>query len=384
MAIKEYRLGDISFVKNGNKNKEDQIINGKYNFYTRSKQILRSDDFSIDGDYIIIPGEGIFDPMWNSGKAAIHQRVYYINANEKFCFTKYLYYWWIKNNDILYKNAVGTTVKSLRLRNFLDPKIKLPDLQTQQEIINIIEPKESLFLKYHEVVDISDLNKFKESWSNLINIIEPFEKLINKIDKSINKLLSIGDYVVNLDKNNRKVSIKEICFVNIGSTPSTKNKKFWEGNNPWLNSGSLTNENVVINHSSLISDDAIKSKNLKESKIGNTLISIIEPSINKISLSSKKFFYNQSIANIEARDKNLKGFAFFEIRKNILMLSSLSTGTAQKSINKTDIENFQISISNDKDKNELLSNISNLLINYNFQKHLIRMIINNLIDLFVV
>lgn len=92
MAIKKYKLEDISFVKNGTKNKEDQVEGGKYNFYVRSKNILKSNNYTIDGKYIIILGEGIFYPLWNDDKAAIHQRVYYIKAKEEFILSKYLYY----------------------------------------------------------------------------------------------------------------------------------------------------------------------------------------------------------------------------------------------------------------------------------------------------
>ena len=142
MSIKEYKLGDITFVKTGNKNKNDQVINGLYNFFTRSQNILKCNNFTIDGKYTIIPGEGIFTPMWNNGKAAIHQRVYFIKANNNYIKDKYLFYWWTKNNQILYRSAVGTTVKSLRYDNFVSPKIKLPDLSLQQSIIDIIEPFE--------------------------------------------------------------------------------------------------------------------------------------------------------------------------------------------------------------------------------------------------
>ena len=44
MEIKEYKLGDVCVVKNGTKNKEDCSKNGKYNFYTRSKIVLKSND----------------------------------------------------------------------------------------------------------------------------------------------------------------------------------------------------------------------------------------------------------------------------------------------------------------------------------------------------
>ena len=36
-------------------------------------------------------------------------------------------------------------------------------MDEQQEIINIIKPKEGLFLKYNKVIDISNLDNFKKS-----------------------------------------------------------------------------------------------------------------------------------------------------------------------------------------------------------------------------
>ncbi len=229
MAIKEYKLGDISFIKNGTKNKEEQIINGKYNFYVRSKKILKTNDWTIDGNYTIIPGEGIFYPLYNQGKASVHQRVYYIKANNFFIKDKYLYYWWLRNNDILYKNSVGTTVKSLRLNNFLSPMIKLPDLNIQQEIINIIEPKEELFFKYHKIIDITDLDSFKKTWMNLINIIEPFEELkLNFINKknSIINLLNIL-YVLNSSKKEENL----LLFANLYNDKYQKQNLYIETSN---------------------------------------------------------------------------------------------------------------------------------------------------------
>ena len=184
MEIKEYKLEDISFVKNGTKNKKDHSLDGKYNFYVRSKNILKSNDWTIDGKYTIIPGEGIFHPIWNEGKAAVHQRVYYIKANEKFIMDKYLYYWWIKNNDILYKNSVGTTVKSLRLNNFKKPNIKLPSINTQQKIINIIEPFEKLqnsLKKKINTLEIMMLKIANQSYvlGKMKNFDIDFEKGIN-------------------------------------------------------------------------------------------------------------------------------------------------------------------------------------------------------------
>ncbi len=194
MAIKEYKLGDISFVKNGTKNKEDQSINGKYNFYVRSKNILKSNDWTINGNYTIIPGEGIFYPLYNEGKASVHQRVYYIKANNYFIKDKYLYYWWLKNNSILYKNSVGTTVKSLRINNFTSPIIRLPNLEDQQQIINIIEPFERLKEKFNiKIKYLKDILHNHDKKSKEIDILNNWAKITTG-KRNANYAIQNGNY----------------------------------------------------------------------------------------------------------------------------------------------------------------------------------------------
>ena len=41
--------------------------------------------------------------------------------------------------------------------------INLPSIKHQQQIIDIIEPKEKLFLKYHNIIDISNIDDFKKT-----------------------------------------------------------------------------------------------------------------------------------------------------------------------------------------------------------------------------
>ena len=119
--------------------------------------------WTINGNYTIIPGEGIFYPLYNEGKASVHQRVYYIKANNYFIKDKYLYYWWLKNNNILYKNSVGTTVKSLRINNFTSPidvfeKALAHEKFVTKSIMDIYKNA----IKEGEIVSQQFLNKYLE------------------------------------------------------------------------------------------------------------------------------------------------------------------------------------------------------------------------------
>ena len=149
--------------------------------------------------------------MWNDGKAGVHQRVYYIEAKKDYILDKYLFYWWCKNKNILYNLAVGTTVKSLRASNFQSPIIKLPNLNTQQQIIDIIEPFESMKLNLK-----SSLNK--------INL---FIDKINQKSSAIGKMKDLNiefQKGKNINSNLLTSNITNIPFINISAINNKINK----------------------------------------------------------------------------------------------------------------------------------------------------------------
>lgn len=229
-------LSEVSEVKTGTKNRENNEENGLYPFYTRSQNILKSSEYTIDDEAIIIPGEGIFIPIWHSGKAAVHQRTYIVKSSDnKRLLNKYLYYWWSKNKIILDKSAVGSTVKSLRKFHFLNPKIKLPSILYQLDIIVIIEPFEKLNNQIHKLIQklkyiyFKIINNFSDSIGFMKDNQILFEKGINfheamlsenedipfinvsAINNKINKFIKsdymdkvnteIGDVMLSLDGN---------------------------------------------------------------------------------------------------------------------------------------------------------------------------------------
>ncbi|HDZ1505014.1 TPA: restriction endonuclease subunit S, partial [Klebsiella pneumoniae] len=51
-------LGSIAEIGTGSSNRQDESENGKFPFYVRSQNILKSDTYEFDETAIIIPGEG--------------------------------------------------------------------------------------------------------------------------------------------------------------------------------------------------------------------------------------------------------------------------------------------------------------------------------------
>jgi type I restriction enzyme S subunit len=134
----EKKLGEIANITTGSSNRVDSGLDGKYTFFDRSEDIRTSNIFLFDGEAIIVAGEGSdFVPKYFIGKFDLHQRTYSImdfrNANGKFLFF-YIHFF----RRYFLSQAVGSTVKSLRLPMFQKMKIQLPCLEEQSQIATFL------------------------------------------------------------------------------------------------------------------------------------------------------------------------------------------------------------------------------------------------------
>lgn len=197
MAIKEYKLQEIGKFQNY------ENVFSKYHVSTDNMEGHKMPNFYPKlGNYF--PKNSIlmsnirpyFNKVWYSDREGSKSpNVLCFIVKNKNAISKYIYYLicGFKFNNFWSKTSKGTTMPVGDKNALLNYKFKLPDLDEQQQIINIIEPKEKLFLKYNRVIDISNLDNFKKSWNNLINIIEPFERLKEIFSKKSSLLNEIKD-----------------------------------------------------------------------------------------------------------------------------------------------------------------------------------------------
>ena len=132
------KLGDISNITTGSSNRQDSGLDGEYTFFDRSEDIRTSSRYLFDGEAVIVAGEGSdFIPKYYVGKFDLHQRTYAI-MNFKDSVSKYLYYCIYFHRKYFLSQAVGSTVKSLRLPMFQKMPIKLPIIEEQTKIANFL------------------------------------------------------------------------------------------------------------------------------------------------------------------------------------------------------------------------------------------------------
>lgn len=163
---KKVLLGNIAHITTGSSNKQDAGHKYTYTFFDRSSDILTSKIYLYDCEAIIVPGEGAdFMPKYFVGKFDLHQRAYAI-MDYKGASGKFIFYYLLNDRKHLHSQAVGSTVRSLRLPYFKNMPLVLPSLKEQTAIANVLTTadKEITLLE-------KKLEGFKEQKRGLMQVL---------------------------------------------------------------------------------------------------------------------------------------------------------------------------------------------------------------------
>jgi restriction endonuclease S subunit len=155
------KIGEYFDVTNGKTNSDDAVVNGQYPLFDRSVLIKKSNKYLFDKEALIIPGEGKeFLPRYFLGKFDLHQRAYAIFSKENSDVNiKYLYHWMNYRKDYLIQNAVGSTVKSLRLYMLNDFPLVVPSIQVQLKITAILSTIDDAVQKTEQIIEKTEVLK---------------------------------------------------------------------------------------------------------------------------------------------------------------------------------------------------------------------------------
>ena len=140
--VKWMPLGEVAEIGTGSSNRQDEVENGEFPFYVRSKNILRSATYQFDETAIVIPGEGGIGDIYHfvKGKYALHQRAYRVHLHNNKLLDKYVFhYMGACFKEYIISKSVGATATSIRkpmLEKFLIP---IPPLAVQEEIVRILD-----------------------------------------------------------------------------------------------------------------------------------------------------------------------------------------------------------------------------------------------------
>lgn len=135
-------LSDICDVSNGSMDTQDADINGKYPFFIRSEEVMRSNKFLYDEEAILTPGEGKIGEIFHyiKGKYTAHQRVYRLFNFGKSINSTFLIYV-LKNSfkNHALKNSSTATAPSIRKGTLTDFRFMVGSPEEQALIGNFFK-----------------------------------------------------------------------------------------------------------------------------------------------------------------------------------------------------------------------------------------------------
>ena len=151
---KEVKLGEICNITNGKANVQDHIEGGRYPLFDRSEVVKASNEYFLDCETVILPGEGVrFTPKYYKGKFNLHQRAYALKDFS--CSGLFLYYAIYAKKDLLATKAVQSTVLSLRLPILQNFEICIPvDIAEQEKIANCLSSLDELIEAKNEKIKL--------------------------------------------------------------------------------------------------------------------------------------------------------------------------------------------------------------------------------------
>ena len=132
---KEYSLKEFLPVITGKKNANVSSADGKYPFFSCSQDIARTDEYSFEGNAILVAGNGDFNVKFYNGKFEAYQRTYVlIPYNPR--YTAWLFYAIKYHLNEITMGARGSVIKFITKGNLEDFTFFAPKELNGCEIID--------------------------------------------------------------------------------------------------------------------------------------------------------------------------------------------------------------------------------------------------------
>jgi type I restriction enzyme S subunit len=140
----ETNLGKYIHINTGKLDVNAASEFGEYPFFTCSRETYRIDEAAFEGESVLVAGNGDLNVKYFDGKFNAYQRTYVLNSvDRKILDNRFLFLYMQTYIEYLRSETRGTVIQYLKKGQFTDAKIKLPPLQEQKRIVDLINSVDS-------------------------------------------------------------------------------------------------------------------------------------------------------------------------------------------------------------------------------------------------
>lgn len=293
----------VPIVRIQNLTQDDSTYN-YYNGDMTKKVIIDSGDIIISWSATL----GVF--FWNRGRALLNQHIFKVLFNKVNVNKEFFVYTVRLALDEMADIAHGSTMRHIVKKDFDGTMVAYPDYEEQERFASIVKQ--------------ADKSKFGDFKSQFIEMF--------------------GNPLFNTKKWRWYSNINNVVTIVLGSTPNTKEPKYWDGDIKWITPAEMDDETFMINDTLRhITEFGVKSANLTKLPVGSVLFSTRAP-IGKVGIAAAEMYCNQGFKSFICSNQVDSIFLYYTLKLNKEYLCSLGTGTTFKELSKKTVEGLKLGV----------------------------------------
>lgn len=252
---------------------------------------------------------------------AITRSVFALKPKNKKLDLMYLFFYMKALKEKLENLGLGSAQKIITRKSLFDIEIVLPDLEQQKKIAKVFDRIDNL--------------KFQRESTNLLT-----DNLIKSVYHNF-----FGDS----QENEKGWAIKkmgDVSRIDMGGTPSTKKKEYWEnGNINWMRSGDIKSD-FITNIPDKITELGLKNSNAKWYNEGDIVIALNGQGKTRgtTGILKVKTTSNQSVANISPSQELTSEYLHFNLKFRYSEIRNITGDKQRRGLNLNILRNFKIQI----------------------------------------
>ena len=344
--IRSQNVLDFSLSRDGLAYINEEQAQKLYNVSVSENDVL----LNITGDSV---ARVCLAPSW-ALPARVNQHVSIIRGKSDIVLNCYLlYYLQYKKSYLLSLSQGGATRNALTKKMIEDIEIPLPTISYQEKVISILsalDDKIELNRRINDNLEQQAQALFKAWFVDF----EPF-----KDGKFVDSELG------RIPENWRIGTIEELCqHIASGSTPSSMNKEYYNGNIKWFTTKEL-NDTFLLDSEKHISEKGHQSSStkIKMFPTGTVLMAIYAaPTVGRLGILTSNATFNQAAVGLTPKEEVGSNYIFLLLKNERYNFNNLAIGAAQQNLSVKFIKTYTTIIPSKKvisDFNAIINSIFN-------------------------
>ena len=338
------KLQDIAEFKTGKLNSNAAVVNGKYPFFTCSRETFKTNTWSFDCECVLLAGNNAnaeYPVKYFKGKFDAYQRTYVITTKDhKVLNIRYLYYGIELKLNLLKSLSTGAATRFITKGIIDNLEFNLPGISEQDRIVNTLAAYDNLIENNNRRIAILEemAQSLYREW--FVKFRFPGHENTKFIDSPLGKIPE-GWEVKKLENLTTKIGS--------GATPRGGKKAYKSEGTSQIRSMNVYDGRFKSKDLAFIDDNQAEKLNNVIIEDGDVLLNITGASVARCCIVPHFVLparVNQHVAIVRADKSKVSPFYIFNYltsQQGKSRLLSLSQGGAtREALTKSTIENYEL------------------------------------------